>query len=145
MVCSVLVWADKVDIVADRFDSDTKKQISTFYGNVSIIKGDDALYSQKLVVYTDKKNHPIKYEATKKVKFTITALDKNATYTGSANTLLYFPKENNYELYTNVVIKQIGTSRTIRGDKVLLNAKTGSSKVIGKKKEPIHITFDVGE
>ena len=139
-----LSFAQKVEIIADRFDSDAEKRISIFTGKVKITKGKDTLFSDKLTVYTDKANHPTKYVAIDNIKFSITSEDKSAVYTGKAGKLIYLPSDNIYELYTKVVIQEKKTNRTIRGDKVILNSDTGSAKVIGGKKEPIRITFELG-
>ena len=136
------LYASQLQIVADRFEANQKKGISTFTGHVRIAKDHDVLKAQIVKVYTDDKNHPVKYEALKSVHFKVTS-DTNDTYIGDAQKLIYLPDANEYQFYTNVHIKEAKTLRTLSGDKIIINITTGNAEVVGKAKEPIRITFEI--
>lgn len=136
------LYASQLQIVADRFEANQKKGLSTFTGHVVITKDKDVLKANTVKVFTDEKNHPTKYEALKSVRFKVTS-DENSTYEGKSERLVYLPEANEYQFYSNVKIKELKTLRTLSGDKIIINITTGNAEVVGKAKEPIRITFEI--
>ncbi len=139
----VSVFAEQVKIIADSFDGNEKKGVTIFKGNVRITKGNDELNASKVTVYTDKDRSPYQYEAQGNVSFYIDLKDNNATYKGDAGKVIYYPLKKEYQFYTNVHLYQIGTNRKVFGEEVLLNAKDGNAKAVGKSKAPVIMIFNV--
>ena len=145
IILSLLVfslWAEQVKIIADSFDGNEKKGITVFKGNVKITKGSDELNASKVTVLTDKQRVPYRYEAEGNVSFYIDLPDNNTTYKGDAGKVIYFPLKQEYQFYTNVHLYQLGTNRKVFGEEVMLNAKDGNAKAIGKEKAPVIMIFN---
>lgn len=141
---SFFLSAGQLQIVADRFDRDQLKGISSFTGHVKIKKDRDELNATKVLVYTDESNHPIRYEASGNVSFSITS-EENTTYQGEAQKMLFFPHKKEYQFFTDVFLKETKSLRTLSGDKIIINSTTGNAKIVGKKKEPVRVTFEIDE
>ena len=77
------------------------------------------------------------------VSFYIDLPDNNTTYKGDAGKVVYLPLKQEYQFFTNVHLYQIGTNRKVFGDKVLLNAKDGNAKALGKDKAPVIMIFNI--
>jgi len=137
--------AEQVKIIADSFDGNEKKGITTFKGNVRITKGNDELNASSVTVLTDKDRTPHQYRAEGDVSFYIDLPENNATYKGDAGKVVYYPLKQEYQFYTNVHLYQIGTNRKVFGEEVILNAKDGNAKAIGKEKAPVIMIFNVEE
>lgn len=135
--------ADQVKIVADSFDGNEKKGITVFKGNVKITKANDELNASKVSVYTDKNRTPYRYEAEGNVSFYIDLKENNAIYKGDAHKVIYHPKKQKYQFYGDVHLYQLKTDRKIFGEKVILNAKDGNAKAIGKDKAPVIMIFNI--
>ncbi len=135
--------AEQVKIVADAFEGDQRKGVTTFLGNVKITKGSDELNASRVSVYTDKDRTPYRYEAEGSVSFYIDLKDNNMTYKGDAGKVVYFPLKKEYQFYQDVHLYQIGTNRKVFGDEVKLNAVDGNAKAIGKEKAPVIMIFNV--
>ncbi len=138
-----IAYAEQVKIIADAFEGNEKKGLTTFSGNVKITKGSDELNASKVSVYTDKERTPYRYEAEGNVSFYIDLRDSNMTYKGDAGKVIYFPLKKEYQFFTNVHLYQIGTNRKVFGDEVKLNAKDGNAKAMGKEKAPVIMIFNV--
>jgi lipopolysaccharide export system protein LptA len=137
--------AEQVKITADAFEGNEKKGITVFSGNVKIKKNRDELNASKVTVFTDKERSPYRYEAEGDVSFYIDLPDNNATYKGDAGKVVYLPLKQEYQLYTDVHLYQLGTNRKVFGDKVMLNAIDGNAKALGKEKTPVIMIFNVKE
>jgi len=138
-----ILLAEQVKIIADAFEGNEKKGLTTFSGNVKITKGNDELNASRVSVYTDKKRTPYQYEAEGNVSFYIDLKDNNMTYKGDAGKVIYYPLKKEYQFYKNVHLYQLGTNRKVFGDEVKLNAKDGNAKAMGKEKTPVIMIFNV--
>lgn len=136
--------AVKVQISADSFERNQQKKISTFRGHVNIKTQKDELNASKVLVYVDDKNHPLKYIATGKVQFKITT-DVNSSYEGRSEKLTFLPLKSEYRFEEDVFIKDIKTSRTLSGDNIHINVKTGNAKILARENVPVRVTFDIGD
>ena len=135
--------AENLHITSKKFFFDSKNMISEFIGDVNATKGKDNILSQKMIIYFNKNKKPIKYIAKGNVKFTL-LLDKNDTYKGHCNELIYnFLTENIY-LVGNAYIKKLQTNESVKGYKIKINRKTKDIEVIGNKK-PVNIIIKVNE
>jgi len=143
LLIAIFLSAAELKITSKHFFYDSKKLISIFEGDVKVIKGSDKIYAQKLIIYFDKNKKPIKIEAIKNVKFEF-QMDKNSTYKGKSNKLIYYIKNGDIILIGNAEIKKVQTNEKISGDKIKINRITKNIEVIGNKK-PVNIIIKVNE
>lgn len=139
------LFADQVKIISDAFEANENKGIAIFTGHVKITKAEDELNASKVTVLTDKDQNPYRYEAEGQTSFYINLKDKNATYTGDAEKIVYLPLKKEYQFYGNVHLYQSGSDRKVFGDEVILNTIDGNAKAIGKEKAPVIMIFNVEE
>ncbi|MCI7411396.1 lipopolysaccharide transport periplasmic protein LptA [Helicobacter bilis] len=129
---------DVIDIVAQNFQS--VGNVTTITGNVDIKKGSDRLFADKVIVYTDKARKPLKYEAIGNVRFSIITTDKRELK-GKSNRLIYQVKQNEYRLYDNAFVEEIGKPNVLKGDEIVLSGSGEYANIVGKKKAPARVTF----
>lgn len=129
---------DIIDIVAQNFQS--VGNTTTITGDVDIKKGSDRLFSDKVIVYTDKARKPIRYEAIGNVRFSIITSDKRELK-GKANRLIYYVKQNEYRLYDNAFVEEIGKPNVLKGDEIVLSGNGDYANIVGKKRTPARVTF----
>ena len=122
---------DVIDIVAQNFQS--VGNVTTITGNVDIKKGSDKLFADKVIVYTDKARKPLKYEAIGNVRFSIITTDKRELK-GKSNRLVYQVKQNEYRLYDNAFVEEIGKPNVLKGDEIVLSGSGDYANIVGKKK-----------
>lgn len=142
-ISGLSLFADQVKIIADSFEGNEKKGITVFKGNVKITKANDELNASKVTVFTDKKRTPYRYEAEGNVYFYIDLPENNASYRGDAGKVIYHPLKKEYQFYKDVHLYQLKTDRKIFGEEVMLNAKDGNAKAVGKEKAPVIMIFNV--
>lgn len=129
---------DVIDIVAQNFQS--VGNVTTITGNVDIKKGSDRLFADKVIVYTDKARKPLRYEAIGNVRFSIITTDKRELK-GKSNRLVYQVKQNEYRLYDNAFVEEIGKPNVLKGDEIVLSGSGDYANIVGKKKAPARVTF----
>lgn len=129
---------DVIDIVAQNFQS--VGNVTTITGNVDIKKGNDRLFSDKVIVYTDKARKPLRYEAIGNVRFNIITEDKRELK-GKSDRLIYYVKQNEYRLYDNAFVEEIGKPNVLKGDEIVLSGNGDYANIVGKKKAPARVTF----
>ena len=139
LILSSLV-AQELKIRANSFHADEKKGISIFEGKVNILRDKDELNAQKVTVYTDKKNQPIKYMAQGDASFTIVTKD-GSVYKGKAQKVIYQPNEKEYYFFTDVYLKQLDEKKEIIGNEVVLKTIEGKAYAKGAKSEPVIMIF----
>lgn len=144
ILISIVLSANELKIKAKKFNADQKKGISTFSGNVNIIKGSDELNASIVTVYTDKDQQPVKYIAQGNVSFFITT-QNGELYTGKAQKTIYMPKSKEYFFYDNVHLRQVGENKEIIGDEVVLKSIDGKAYAKSKSNKPVIMIFDIKE
>jgi len=140
---SFALYAEDLKITSNYFSYNMKQKQSVFKGDVKAVKGDEYVKADKMVVFFNEKKKPVKFEASGHVKFKI-VMDKNTTYTGSSDKLIYLLKSGNIILLGNAKIVKVQTNESIKGDKIVLNRFTKNAEVVGKKK-PVEIILKVNE
>jgi len=144
ILITIALNAQELKIKAKSFDSDQKKGISTFKGNVNIIKENDEINASSVIVYTDREHQPTKFIAEGNVSFSITTLD-GAKYKGEAQKTIYLPKTKEYFFYENVHLRQLGEKKEIIGDEVVLKTIDGKAYAKSKSNKPVIMIFDIPE
>ena len=135
--------AEDMKITSKYFHYDTAKKESVFKGNVKVKKGKDNIEADEIIVFFDKNKKPQKFVAEGNVKFII-ALDKNSTYKGKSQKLIYQLHNGNIILTGNAEIVKLETNESVKGNKIILNRITKNAEVIGGKK-PVEIIIKVNE
>ncbi|MFT5662339.1 MAG: lipopolysaccharide export system protein LptA [Sulfurimonas sp.] len=143
LVVSSLI-SQELKITANSFHADEKKGISIFEGKVKIVREKDKLNADKVIVYTNAKNEPIKYVAQGNTSFTIVTKNE-AVYTGKAGKVIYQPNEKEYHFFTDVHLKQIDEKKEIIGNEVVLKTVEGKAYAKGAKSEPVIMIFNMSE
>ena len=142
LLLSGFVYAKKVEIEANKFETNQKTKITTFWGNVKITSDDNKMKADRIVVYTDKKNEIEKFEADGNTTF-VFHLDENTTYKGSSDKFTYEPKKRKLILSGNANVEDVSNNRKITGDKIILDEKEKKAKVVGDEKKPVRIIFEL--
>lgn len=141
LICTSISLAAQIEVKALNFYSDENKGESILSGNVEIIKGNDILNAQKLIIYTDKNRKPIRYEAMQDAKFKI--ILKGKTYKGSGDKLIYNVANDTYEINGNAYINEIGSNQKLYGDRVIVDRRKNVYRVESKDKKPARFVFDL--
>lgn len=135
------LYAANVEVVANKFFADEQKQISVFSGDVVVTKESDKLVANKVTINFDKKRQPLKYTAEGDAKVNLLINEKK--YFASANTMIYYPTKDEYELIGNAFLHEILTDKKVYGDKIFVNQLTGRYEVDSKGKKPVKFIFQV--
>jgi len=138
----VYINAAELKITSKFFNYDPKKQISVFKKDVNATKEKDNILCDELIIYFDNNKKAKKIVAKGSVRFII-SLDKNSTYKGQSEVLIYNLEKGDIILNKGKIVK-IETNESIKGDKIILNRINKSAKVIGNKK-PVEIIIKVNE
>lgn len=134
----VVALDNKIDVSAKTFKSEGNVTVIT--GSVHIVKGQDILDSDLVKIYTDKERKPINYEAIGNVRFSLVTND-GRKLRGKSERLVYEVAKNEYRLYDNAHIEEIGKANVIKGDLVILTNNGDYANVVGNNKKPARVTF----
>lgn len=149
-LASTLVFAnantEKLIIDAKNFETDDKKGISIFTGNVKLKMAKDRLNANKLEVYMKPKSQgqnlePLKYIATGNVSFTIFSNGKH--YKGKGNKVIYDPKKLEYTVLGKGYLNEVTEDRKLYGEKIFINQETGNAKVSGTDNKPVRFILNI--
>lgn len=136
------LFAQELQVKANKFNADEQAGISSFEGNVNIIKGNDELNASNVIVYTNKEHKPEKYVASGDVTFNLESKN-GAKYKGIAQKVVYLPFKKEYHFYKDVHLKQVDEKKEIIGDEVILKVIEGKAYAKGEKSEPVIMIFDL--
>lgn len=139
LFCYLLIAANnKIEVTAKNFES--VGNTTTITGSVHIIKDNDILDSDLVKIYTDKDRKPISYEAIGNVRFSLVTND-GRKLKGKSKRLIYDVAKNEYKLYDNAHIEEIGKANIVRGDLIILTNNGDYANVVGNNKKPARVTF----
>ncbi|EOH3077194.1 LptA/OstA family protein [Campylobacter jejuni] len=141
LACVSVTWATQIEVKALNFYSDENKGESILSGNVEVIRGDDILNSEKLIIYTDKNRKPIRYEAMQNASFKIVL--KGKTYKGSGDKFIYNVTKDTYEINGHAYINELGSNQKLFGDKIIVDRKANIYRVESKDQKPARFVFDL--
>ena len=137
-----LLIAEDLKVKANSFKADENTGVSTFSGDVNIIKKNDELNASKVTIYVDKENQPTKFVALGNVSFSIET-KQGSIYKGKAEKVIYLPNEKEYRFFKNVHLIQIGEKKEIIGDEVVLKTTEGKAYAKGVESEPVIMIFSI--
>ena len=139
LICGFGLKANTLEVSAKAFTSDLKKGITELNGEVLVIRGEDRIWADKVVIQTNKKNQPQKYTATGNVRFYAKFPDKEVR--GQAKKAIYDAQKNEYQLIDGASIQEVGQKNTLTGNLIVFNMKTQEASVKGSSKKPSVMTF----
>ncbi len=142
ILCSNVLLAQELKIVADKFSADEMEGISIFTGNVKIKRYHDELNATKVTIYTNADNKPTKLIADGNVSFKVETKSL-AKYVGAAQKVIYLPLKKEYKFYGNVHLKQLNEKKEILGNEVTLNTINGTAYAKGLEQAPVIMIFDM--
>ena len=128
-----------LEVSAKTIQSDLKKGQTILSGEVMIIKGEDKLWADEVVIQTDKKNQPLTYTAIGNVRFYTKMPDKKIKE--KKKRAVYDVQKDEYQLFNNAMIEEVGKSNAIRGNIITLNPTTQEASVKGSNQKPSVLTF----
>ncbi len=140
----ISLQAEELKISADLFESDENKGVTLFKGHVVIFKGKDELRAESVEIFTDSKRKPTKFIAKGKVTFTIHANNTEA-YKGRAEKAVFLPLIKEYHFYSDVLLRQLGSDNTIKGDTIIVNLTKGTATAQGDSEKPVTMTFQIDD
>ena len=140
--------AQQLIIDSKKFEANDIKGISVFTGNVKLQQGKDRLNSDKLEVYLSKKTakkkrEALKYVATGNVSFKLYSNGK--AYEGKGDKLIYNIKKSQYSVLGNAFLKEKTEDKSLFGETITINQKTGEAKVKGTKDKPVRFIINIEE
>ena len=135
-----------LNIDAKSFESNEKKHLIHFKGDVKMTKNNDILQCQELTIYTikTKKNSqlPKKYHAKGNVTFTVNL--KNKLLKGKGDELIYIPNDQRYTILGNGYLEDTTTDKKLYASKISIDEKTGLIKIDGEKNKPVKFRLKLG-
>ncbi|AAP77925.1 lipopolysaccharide transport periplasmic protein LptA [Helicobacter hepaticus] len=138
-VCMCMNAADTLEVSAKVFQSDLKNGLTELSGEVLVVKGEDKLWADKVVIETNKKNKPQKYTATGNVRFY--AKMPNKEMRGKAKKAVYNVIKDEYQLIDSAMLEEIGKKNIIRGNMIVFNPQSQEAFVKGSSQKPGMMTF----
>ncbi len=143
LTISTLLYAETVEIRADKFEADETKLLSVFTGHVVIKKGQDTIEADKVTILFTPRKKPKRYTASGHVRFKIHTRTQH--YEGTSRTLSYLPANQQYEASGDVIIEEVKSGKKLYGEKIVIDRKSGKSEITGKKNRPVKLIFSVEE
>lgn len=142
----ISLTAQQLIIDSKNFEANDTKGISVFTGKVKLKQGKDRLNSDKLEVHLSKKSEnkkreALKYVATGNVSFKLYSNGK--AYEGKGDKLIYNIKKLQYSILGNAYIKEKVEDKTLFGETIVINQKTGEAKVKGTESKPVRFIINI--
>lgn len=145
---SAFATENKLIIDSNNFEAYDEKGIAIFTGNVKMVRIKDKLNAQKVVVYLAPKEEgksnnrePLKYVATGEVDFEVFTDIKH--YKGKGEKVIYMPQEMKYEIIGNGYLNDITEDKTLIGETIYIDQKSGNATVKGSKDKPVRFILNI--
>ena len=136
--------AGKIEIQAQRFETDESRGMTLFTGNVIVTRGEDVIRAERIEVFTDGKNEISRFEADGNTTFTL-SLDANKTFRGHAGKFLYQPEKKEYLLTGGAVVEDVAGGRKIIGETIRINEEKKQAQVSGGEKKPVRLILTIDD
>lgn len=141
LILTQALFAERVEITSIKMEAQGKEV--HFIGNAKVKKANDWLHAEKVIVYFDENNETRMYEAIGEVTFEIK--NEMHAFKGSADKVVYDIAESLYKLKGKAVIDDLVNKRHVSSDEIILNMITGGVDVLGSRKKPAKLIFDMGK
>lgn len=144
MLLAAAAQAAELKIVSKHFETDERKGVTQFEGNVRISMGADELNASKVMVYVDANRKPKRFVATGNVAFRVTT-ETADVYSGRAQEVQFLPAEKEYRFYRDVHLKQLNKPKEINGDEVIVELAEGRAFAKGGERTPVMMIFKLDD
>lgn len=141
--CFTVLMADRIEVKALNFYADENAGKSVLSGDVVVKRDRDILSSDELVIFMDKSRKPIRYEAQKNAKFSISLRGKS--YKGSGDKFIYNVNKDIYEIAGNAFIHELESDKKLYGDRIIVDRKANIYRVQSKDNKPARFIFELEE
>jgi lipopolysaccharide transport protein LptA len=135
-----------VDIKANNFTADKSKNSIIFSGKVSMIKGEDTLYSDKLIVYTKTVGNANKtviqnYIADGHVSIKLKR--PTTVMIGKGDKITYDVDNQVYVITGNGYLEDVTGEKIIKGEKIYYDEKNQNTNIDGGKNKPVQFKLKI--
>jgi lipopolysaccharide export system protein LptA len=139
-VMTVLGWsAGNLEVSADKFEHLEKEQKAIFQGHAHATQEKSRIDADKFVVLFDKEGETREYQALGKVRFEIVKPDRH--FKGHCQKLIYNVPKDTYRLLGKAVVQDLINHRTMSGEEIFLDNKTGRATAKSDRKGPVKFVF----
>jgi lipopolysaccharide export system protein LptA len=135
------LFAEKVKITSTSMEAEEEKKEVHFIGDAKVVKGDDWLHADRVIVYFGKEDETSKYEAIGSVSFEFKKDEKH--FKGKAQKVVYDIAQSIYILQGAAEIDDLVKKNHVDGEEIFLNMKTGSVDVKGNKAKPVKFILEM--
>lgn len=137
------LFAEKVKITSTSMEAEELKKEVHFIGDAKVVKGDDWLHADRVIVFFNDNNETDRYEAIGTVSFEFKKDEQH--FKGSADKVEYHIFKSLYILKGQAVIDDLVKKSHVDGDEITLNMTTGNVDVKGTAKKPVKFIFEMEE
>jgi len=135
-----------VDIKANNFTADKSKNSIIFTGKVSMLKGEDKLFCDKLTVYTKtdaKTNKTViqNYIAVGHVNMSVKR--PTTVMIGKGDKITYDVDEQIYVITGDGYLEDIVGQKIIKGEKIYFDQKNENTNIDGGKNKPVQFKLKI--
>jgi lipopolysaccharide transport protein LptA len=121
-----LSYAEQVEVTSREMQAFEKRNEIRFIGDANVTKGKSWIHADMIVVYMTKEHTVRKYVASGEATFSL--VKNEGAYSGRAERIEYDPLRSVYILSGGAVVSDSVNKRLIRGEKILLDMRTGRAE-----------------
>jgi len=133
--------ADNLEVSADKFEHFEKEKKAVFQGNAHATQGKSRIDARKFVVYFDEKGETREYQALGRVRFEIIKPQRHIK--GHCKRLVYNVPKDTYRLMGGARVEDLINKRTMSGEDIFLDNKTGRATAKSDRKGPVKFIFPI--
>lgn len=141
LILTQTLFAEKVEITSTSMEAEEQKKEVHFIGNAKVVKANDWLHADRVIVYFDDNNDTEMYEAIGSVTFEFK--NEKHFFKGSADKVKYYVVKSLYVLTGKAVIDDLVNKSHVNGDEIMLDMTTGNVRVKGNEKKPVKFIIDM--
>jgi lipopolysaccharide export system protein LptA len=138
----LMAWGQAVEnleVSADKFEHLEKEKKAIFRGNAHATQGKSRIDAETFVVFFDEKGEAREYRALDRVRFEIVKPERHIR--GRCEKLVYDVPADTYRLMGNARVEDLINHRTMSGEEIFLDNKTGRATAESDRKGPVKFTF----
>lgn len=142
-----LIYAktDELHVTSKLFRLYRKEFKAVFIGDVVATRNKSIVKADKITIFLNRKNQPIKYIGKGHVFFHGIDKIRNSVYEGHGNEVIYNIIAKTYTFKGNAVIKDLTYNRKLVGDVIHYNENSAIMRVNGYKKKYVKMMFDLNK
>lgn len=144
IVTITTIFSGQIEIKSQSVLANDAEGITTFQGDVTILRDKDIMKAEKVVVFLNKEREIHKFQANGNTSFFLN-LDNNQTFKGKAESFIYLPIEREFILKGNAIVEDVMNKRKLLGNEIVFDEKSRTANIKGKVKEPVKVIFNVAD